>query len=178
MNEIDLVLDEENELTFQLNIEGSRPAQAICRLNVQGDNMNLLFEAQQDRGDEINVVLPPLAHVLKEGSYNMSLEVVVDDKYFVPLELTGNFEKSVRVTAEAVVRTKKKTIVPQVTLVQNKTRPARTRDVINESEDLDSKRIQPVTNTNNTKRVNETKKKSVSDDDILKIIEALTKKGK
>jgi len=176
MNEIDLVLDEENELTFQLNIEGSRPAQAICRLNVQSDNMNLLFEAQQDRGDEINVVLPPLAHVLKEGSYNMSLEVVVDDKYFVPLELTGNFEKSVRVTAETVVRTKKKTIVPQVTLVQNKTRPARTRDVISESESSSSRRNKPT--TNNTKRINETKKKPVSDDDILKIIEALTKKGK
>jgi len=176
MNEIDLVLDEENELTFQLNIEGSRPAQAICRLNVQSDNMNLLFEAQQDRGDEINVVLPPLAHVLKEGSYNMSLEVVVDDKYFVPLELTGNFEKSVRVTAETVVRTKKKTIVPQVTLVQNKTRPARTRDVISESESSSSRRNKPT--INNTKRINETKKKPVSDDDILKIIEALTKKGK
>ena len=95
MNEIDLMLDEENELTFQLNIEGSRPAEASCRLNVQGNDMNLMFEAQKQNGEEVNVVLPPLAHVLKEGKYNMLLEVIVDDKYFVPLELTGNFEKSV-----------------------------------------------------------------------------------
>lgn len=173
MSEIDLMLDEENELTFQLSVEGSRPAQAICRLNVHGEKMNLLFEAQKNYDDEINVILPPLAHVLKEGKYDMSLEVVVDDKYFVPLTLTGNFEKSVRVTAETVVRSKKKTIMPQVTLVQNKSRPSRSKDLIHESETPIS-----ATKQTKTKRINETKKKSVSDDDILKIIEALTKKGK
>ena len=95
MSEIDLMLDEENELTFQLNIEGTRPAEASCRLVLESDNMSLVFDAERGHGDEVNVVLPPLTHVLKEGTYNMALEVIVDDKYFRPLTLAGNFEKSV-----------------------------------------------------------------------------------
>ena len=167
MNEIDLMLDEENELTFQLNIEGSRPAEASCRLNLQGDDLNLMFEAKKAGDGEVNVVLPPLSHILKEGKYDMSLEVIVDDKYFVPLELTGNFEKSVKVTAEAVVRTRKKTSAPKVTLVEKKSQ--KRKEVIKEVE-------KPIKPTISVKNSLGTKKREVSDSDILKIIEALSKR--
>ena len=108
MSAIDLLLDEENELTFQINIEGNSPGGAKCRLKLDNPQLGLLFEANSQQDGEISVILPPLTHVLKEGVYDMILEVVVDDKFFEPLILKGNFEKSVKVTAESVIRKPKR----------------------------------------------------------------------
>jgi len=121
MKPIEMLLDEENELTFQVNIEGSRPADASCRLFLDNASVGLMFEADKNQNGEIVVTIPPLKHVLKEGIYDMSLEVIVDDKYFQPLTIQGSFENSLKVTAEAVVRRKRKTTsVSANTIVENK----------------------------------------------------------
>ena len=48
----------------------------------------------------------------------MSLEVLVDDRRFVPLSLSGNFEKGVKVTAEAVTTKRKKKGIASASLVE------------------------------------------------------------
>ena len=93
MDAIDLMLDEENDLTFQLDVEGTRPGSVECRLMIEAGDMSLIFNADRYKGEEVNVTLPPLDHVLKEGEYDMTLEVLVDDRRFIPLSLSGNFEK-------------------------------------------------------------------------------------
>ena len=108
MSNIDLLLDEENELIFELSIEGSRPATAQCRLVLESEDLSLVFESESYDGREVAVVLPPLKHVLKEGEYNMDLEVIVEDKYFKPLSIVGNFEKSIEVVAKPILKTKKR----------------------------------------------------------------------
>ena len=163
MSAIDLLLDEENELTFQINVEGNSPGSAKCRLKLENKDVGLLFEADSHQAGEISVVLPPLTHILNEGEYKMILEVVVDDKFFEPLSLTGNFEKSVRVTAESVVRTpkRKKTSV--------------TASVISEEK---NPRI-TVKNSKTSKRKFEEQKerkeknRSLTDSDIMKLINVL-----
>jgi len=105
MKPIDLMLDEENELRFKVNIEGSRPGKTISRLVLEAPEMSLIFEGEQDSEGELVVIVPELGNVLKEGTYDSHLEVLVDDRIFVPLELKTKFEKSVSVTAEAIVRT-------------------------------------------------------------------------
>ena len=104
MSTIELMIDEENELTFQVQVEGTRPGSAKCRLMLESKNMMLAFEGQST-GDEVAVTLPPLDHIIKEGTYDMTLEVVVDDRFFEPLKLQGAFEKRLKVTAEAVDET-------------------------------------------------------------------------
>ena len=69
----------------------------------------MIFDATREADGEISVIIPPLKNMIKEGVYDMGLEVIVDDKYFRPLNLKGKFEKMVKVTAEAVVKRKKKT---------------------------------------------------------------------
>jgi len=105
MKPIDLMLDEENELRFKVNIEGSRPGKTISRLVLEAPEMSLIFEGEQDSEGELVVIVPELGNVLKEGTYDSHLEVLVDDRIFVPLELKTKFEKSVSVTAESIVRT-------------------------------------------------------------------------
>jgi len=164
MSDIDLLLDEENELTFQLSIEGSRPAQAICRLAIDNKNMTLLFESKKSQSGEVEVTIPSLNHILNEGIYDMTLEVIVDDKYFTPLTLKGNFENSIKVTAEAVVRNKKSNVSAIATLVE---KPDNKSNVIKEE------KKRPSVSVKNSKSL---EKKNFTDDQIMKILNALTKK--
>lgn len=172
MNAINMLLDEENELTFQVNIEGNRPADASCRLRLDNASVGLMFEAKRNEDGEISVIIPPLKHVLNEGSYDMTLEVIVDDKYFEPLTLQGNFEKSVKVTAEAVVRrSNPKTSVSASTLVENKKKNKK-QAVVVENKTLKNsvkKNTQPA-----RKSENKNKRKPLTDRDIHRLIDMLS----
>ena len=161
MSNIDLLLDEENELTFALKIEGTRPATAQCRLVLESEDMSLIFNSDTYNGEEVSVVLPPLGHVLKEGQYNMNLEVIVEDKFFKPLTLVGNFEKSITIVAESVAK-KKEVLRPQVSLsnVSVKSRKVNTSN-------QDKTKVQ-----RKRRKVLETKAK-ITDNDIMALIEAL-----
>ena len=161
MSNIDLLLDEENELTFSLTIEGTRPAEAQCRLVVESQDLSLVFDSVEYSGDEVTVVLPPLKHVLKEGEYNMDLEVIVEDKYFKPLSMVGNFEKSLEIKAKPMIRNKKKNLKPSVTLSEVKVKNKSRKPVVKERQQKE----------NITKEKTRTK---VTDQQILQIIEALT----
>jgi hypothetical protein len=156
MSTINLMIDEENELTFQVQIEGSRPGTAKCRLMLESNDMSFAFEGN-NTGDEVSVVLPPLDHVLKEGTYDMTLEVVVDDRFFEPLKIQGEFEKRLKVTAESVkVKTKPKVkTTASLVEVKKKSKPA------------------SVKVKNNSIKNN---KKIITDKDIMKLIEQLTRK--
>ena len=162
MSNIDLLLDEENELTFALKIEGTRPATAKCRLILENRGMSLAFDSEPYDAEEVSVVLPPLGHVIKEGEYNMNLEVIVDDKFFKPLEMVGNFEKSISIVAEKVEK-KKPLLKPQVSLSNvtvrkrnsNNTTPVKARP---------DKKIVEKKDSGKTK---------LTDKDILTLIEAL-----
>jgi len=172
MAEIDLMLDEENELTFQLNIEGTRPASAECRLVIDNHDMSLSFNAKEFSNGEVSVVLPPLKHVLKEGMYDMELEVIVDDRYFKPLSLKGNFEKSIKVTAESVARPKRKKPSASASLIEV-TKSKRQSKIITEQPRKETR----LAENRDTKTVNKVASSSeVSDNDILDIIRALSSK--
>jgi len=166
MSNIDLLLDEENELTFALKIEGTRPATAQCRLVLESEDMSLIFNSDTYNGEEVSVVLPPLGHVLKEGQYNMNLEVIVEDKFFKPLTLVGNFEKSITIVAESVAK-KKEVLRPQVSL-SNVSVKSRKVNTPNQDKTKVQRKRRKVLETKRT----ETKAK-ITDSDIMALIEAL-----
>ena len=161
MSTIELMIDEENELTFQVQIEGTRPGKAKCRLMLESKDMSFAFEGQST-GDEVSVTLPPLDHILKEGTYDMTLEVVVDERYFEPLKIQGAFEKRLKVTAESVTVRSKPKVKTSASLVEVKKKSK-------------TGRIQ-VKNKSRNKVIRETKStKSVSDKDIMDLIKKLSK---
>ena len=151
MTTIDLMIDEENELTFQVQIEGTRPGQAKCRLMLESKGMSLAFEGQST-GDEVSVTLPPLDHILKEGNYDMTLEVVVDDRFFEPLKLQGEFEKRLKVTAESVTVRSKPKVKTSASLVEVKNNKKAKVKVVNETK---------------------SKRREFSDKDILNLIDKI-----
>jgi len=166
MSKINLMLDEENELTFQVQIEGTRPGEAKCRLMLESNDISYSFQGNSN-GEEVSVILPPLDHVLKEGTYDMTLEVVVDDRYFEPLRLQGEFEKRLKVTAESVSVKAKPRVKTSASLVEVKKKKSSNVSV-------DSK---PVTKTQKRNVVKESKRKNVvTDQDIMDLIRKLSNK--
>ena len=160
MSTIELMIDEENELTFQVQIEGTRPGKAKCRLMLESKNMSFAFEGQST-GDEVSVTLPPLDHILKEGTYDMTLEVVVDERYFEPLKMQGAFEKRPKVTAESVT-------------VRSKPRVKTTASLVEVKKKSKTGNIQ-VKNKSRNKVISETKRtRDVSDEDIMNLIKKLS----
>ena len=162
MSTIELMIDEENELTFQVQVEGTRPGSAKCRLMLESKNMMLAFEGQST-GDEVAVTLPPLDHIIKEGTYDMTLEVVVDDRFFEPLKLQGAFEKRLKVTAEAVTVRSKPKVRTSASLVEvnQQNKPAKVK----------------VSNRSKEKVIRE-KKETLTDADIMNIIKKLSRSKK
>ena len=154
---IDLMLDNDNELRFKVNIEGTRPGSSVCQLMLEHEDLQYGFKGVETPDGEISVFIPPLKTMLKEGIYDTHLEVVVDDRIFIPLEMKINFEKSVSVTAESVVRPKRRSVSASAVLVDSpnvkstgktlreirdaKKEPASEPKSINQTNSVDGKQI-------------------------------------
>ena len=130
MEIIDLDLDDENEMMFKVQIEGTRPGEPLCRLMIENNDISHSITGNFLDNNEVCIVIPPMKKILKEGSYNSYLEVFVDDRVFIPLELKINFEESVKVVAESIVRGKRKSNRPTASLLS--TSAKRKRSVVTE----------------------------------------------
>lgn len=104
MSDISLYLDQDNELKFNVAIEGSRPGTPKYRLVFEGKDLSYAFSGKQSAAGEVSFVVPTMKNVLKEGDYSAQLEVMIDDRYFAPLSFSARFEESVKVTAESIAR--------------------------------------------------------------------------
>jgi len=111
MQQIDLDLDKENELVFKLSIEGTKPAIPKSRFLLESNDFSLVFPSKSHTGGEVTILIPSLENILKEGSYVGTLEVIIDDRVFTPIQINTKFEKSISVIAEAVMHKKKETQV-------------------------------------------------------------------
>jgi len=109
MEAIQLRLDEGNELIFEVNISGTDSPNAVpkYRFLCESTKMSLTFEGSVDSG-KVHVNVSVLKDILKEGRYPARLEVVIDDRYFVPLKMDVEFKNSLKVTAESVTVNKKR----------------------------------------------------------------------
>ena len=144
------------------------------RSMLETKNMSLSFGGHST-GEEVTVVLPPLDHILKEGDYNMTLEVVVDDRYFEPLQIVGQFEKRLKVTAESVQVKTKPIVTTTASLVEVKKPKRKVNAKINNNSIVQKENpVKPQ--QEKIKKLVETSKKSFSDKDIMNLIDILGKK--
>ena len=173
MEKIDLDLDNENEMTFNVVIEGTRPGEPLCRLMIENEDMSFSMQGDFLPDNEVAIVVPPLKGILKEGSYDSYLEVLVDDRVFIPLEMKINFEESVKVVAESVKRKKRKPVTASASLVSASVKKGdnkKDREVIMKEEHIEeSKSMHPAKKRRDERKV-------VTGDDINSMVNALRKK--
>lgn len=104
MSDISLYLDHDNELRFNVSIEGTRPGTPRYRLVFEGKNCSYSFNGMQDSPGEVIFTIPSMKNTINEGKYHANLEVMIDDRFFTPLEFDASFEQATKVMAEAIVR--------------------------------------------------------------------------
>ena len=122
MSHFELFIDDDNEIKFDVTIEGTDSGSVTSRLVLETNSgFEVGFEATKMASDEIHFVVPNLKNVLKEGPAAARLEVFIDDRRFVPLDLVVDLKKSVKV--EATVRTARVHRSPSVKAVLSESKP-------------------------------------------------------
>ena len=128
MADIELFLDNDNELKFDIQVEGAQSANFDARLILErSDGVNFGFKGTQDPNGEISVVIPEMAKSLAEGTYASRLEVIVDDRIFTPLVMQAELKKSLKVEARVNNVRRKNTTKIQASIISEKeNRPSQT----------------------------------------------------
>jgi len=113
---IDLDVEESNELLFKVKVEGVEPAPARVRLVCEVGDLAYMFNghATPEEG-VVQFLLPVLKDKLKEGLYQSRVEVLIENRYFAPVQFNINFKKAVKVVAEAIQIPQRRAI-PQVSV--------------------------------------------------------------
>ena len=130
MSDFDIYLDTDNSLAFSVDIAGAAGSSVRSQFVMEGPNgINFCFKGRSE-GKEIHVEIPTLKNMISEGKYDTRLEVIIDDRVFVPLELQTELRRAV--TVEAAVKT------------VNRTQPIVTAAVINRPKIVEQAAAVPV----------------------------------
>jgi hypothetical protein len=99
---ITLDFEESNELAFRLKVEGAE-SPAKVRLVCENGDMSYMF-AGRGTSEEgvVQFIVPQMKNKLQEGTYPARVEVLIDNRYFVPVEFQMQFKKTMQVFAESV----------------------------------------------------------------------------
>lgn len=111
---IDLDIDESNELAFKIKMEGAASSPAKVRLVCEGEDFSYMFNGYGTGEPEVvQFTLPQMSSKLKEGTYKARVEVLVENRYFAPVQFDINFKKTLSVVAESIV-VKPKAVQPEI----------------------------------------------------------------
>ena len=105
---------EENELCFEISIEGCTTKESVdksivrCHLAESISNgessLSYTFPASKIQNGSVRVTIPRLSHLIREDkTYTGSLEVIIGGQYFVPQTVDMSFERPLKVEAKNIV---------------------------------------------------------------------------
>lgn len=100
---VELDIDESNELAFKIKMEGAATSPAKVRLVCEGSDFSYMFSGYGTSEPEVvQFTLPQMSSKIQEGTYSARIEVLVENRYFAPLQFQINFKKTLSVVAESV----------------------------------------------------------------------------
>ena len=107
MEDIKLSLDRENILEFNVDIQGYAHAgpskEPQVRLFLEQKNIGFCIAAKKD-DKTYSVVIPEMKDIMESGMCDARMEVIIDNKYFVPWESKIEFDREVKVEAAPIVK--------------------------------------------------------------------------
>ena len=111
---ITLDIDESNELAFKIHMEGATSTPAKVRLVCEGKDFSYMFNGYGTGEPEVvQFTLPQMSSKISEGTYNARVEVLVENRYFAPVQFQMNFKKTVSVVAESI-QVRPKPVQPEI----------------------------------------------------------------
>jgi len=107
MEDMKLSLDRENILEFNVDIQGyantSTSKEPQVRLFLEQKNIGFCMSAKKDN-KTYSVVIPEMKNVIEAGVCDARMEVIIDNKYFVPWESKIEFDREVKVEAAPIIK--------------------------------------------------------------------------
>jgi len=145
---ITLDSEEINELAFKLKVEGADSPVKV-RLVCENGDMSYMFAGRGTSEDGIvQFVVPQMKNKLQEGTYPARVEVLIDNRYFIPVEFQMHFKKTMQVFAESVkitqAQTKPDIRVSAVPVVVTRTQPQPQPSPIKFDQKVETKSAEPV----------------------------------
>ena len=107
MDVMKLSLDRENILEFNVDIQGygntsiTKPPKV--RMILEQNELGFCVDATKE-GKTYSVIIPEMKNVMESGLCDVRMEVIIENKYFVPWESQIEFNKEVQVAAAPVLK--------------------------------------------------------------------------
>ena len=102
-----LSLDRENILEFNVDIQGyantSTTKAPKVRMILEQKNMGFCMVATKE-DKTYSVVIPEMKNIMESGVCDARMEVIIDNKYFVPWESQIEFDREVKVEAAPIIK--------------------------------------------------------------------------
>lgn len=105
-------MEEVNDLAFKVQVEGAT-GPATTRLVCEGADVSYMFKGRSTGDGVIEFTVPQMSNKIQEGTYMARVEVLVENRYFAPVQFQIHFKKAVKVFAEAI-KVNKPILVPEV----------------------------------------------------------------
>lgn len=100
---IDLDMEESNELAFKIKVEGTANSPAKVRLVCESSDVSYMFNGRGTSEEGVvQFILPQMKDKLQEGTYSARVEVLIENRYFSPVQFQINWKKALKVVAESI----------------------------------------------------------------------------
>ena len=110
METLELILNEQNTLSFEVDINGITNEKVDVNFVIENEGMNLSFKGTLIEG-VVEIQFPILNSVLKAKTYAAKMAFVIENtKYFEPLHTNIEFVQPISITTKAKAPAKKKVV--------------------------------------------------------------------
>ena len=180
MEDMKLSLDRENILEFNVDIQGyantSTSKEPQVRLFLEQKNIGFCMSAKKDN-KTYSVVIPEMKNIMESGSCDARMEVIIDNKYFVPWESKIEFDREVKVEAAPVIREEAKPNVSvQVKpIIKEEPKPKSVKPVVTEEAPPKPKKKAPLQLIVDNMPKKKIKKENTNIDSIIDDLNLLAK---
>ena len=173
-----LSLDRENILEFNVDIQGyantSTTKAPKVRMILEQKSMGFCMVATKE-DKTYSVVIPEMKNIMESGVCDARMEVIIDNKYFVPWESQIEFDKEVKVEAAPIVKSEPEPLSVQAQPVI-KEEPEPQKPVVKEetpSKPKKKARLQLIVDNKPKRKI---KKENTNIDSIIDDLNLLAKK--
>ena len=110
METLELILNEQNTLSFEVDISGITNEKIDVNFVIENDGMDLSFKGTLVEG-VVEIQFPILSSVLKAKTYAAKMAFVIENtKYFEPLHTNVDFVQPISITTKAKASATKKVV--------------------------------------------------------------------
>ena len=173
-----LSLDRENILEFNVDIQGyantSTTKAPKVRMILEQKSMGFCMVATKE-DKTYSVVIPEMKNIMESGVCEARMEVIIDNKYFVPWESQIEFDREVKVEAAPIVKSEPEPLSVQAQPVI-KEEPEPQKPVVKEetpSKPKKKARLQLIVDNKPKRKI---KKENTNIDSIIDDLNLLAKK--